>query len=89
MAWVLRRLKRICAYYGSRPQFILSSATVANPDELARDLLGEEATVISESGAPRAKRNFVFINPSDSAATAASLLIEASLKRGLRTIVYT
>jgi len=89
MAWVLRRLKRICAYYGSRPQFILSSATVANPDELARDLLGEEATVINESGAPRAKRNFVFINPLDSAATAASQLIEASLKRGLRTIVYT
>ncbi len=89
MAWVLRRLKRICAYYGSRPRFILSSATVANPDELARDLLGEEATVISESGAPRAKRNFIFLNPLDSAATAASQLIEASLKRGLRTIVYT
>ncbi len=89
MAWVLRRLKRICAYYGARPQFILSSATVANPDELARDLLGAEATVINASGAPRAKRNFIFINPLDSAATAASLLIEASLKRGLRTIVYT
>ena len=89
MAWVLRRLKRICKYYGSSPQFILSSATVANPDELAHDLLGEEATVISESGAPRAKRHFVFINPLDSAATAASLLIEASLQRGLRTIVYT
>lgn len=89
MAWVLRRLKRICAYYGSRPQFILSSATVANPDELARDLLGEEATVISKSGAPRAKRNFIFLNPLDSAATAASQLIEASLKRRLRTIVYT
>jgi DEAD/DEAH box helicase domain-containing protein len=41
MAWVLRRLKRICAYYGSTPRFILSSATVANPAELARDLLGE------------------------------------------------
>lgn len=89
MAWVLRRLKRICSYYGSAPRFVLSSATVANPDELARDLLGEEATVISESGAPRAKRHFVFINPQDSAATAASQLIEASLKRGLRTIVYT
>jgi DEAD/DEAH box helicase domain-containing protein len=89
MAWVLRRLKRICAYYGARPQFILSSATVANPDELARDLLGEEATVITKSGAPRAKRHFLFLNPLDSAATAASLLIESSLKRGLRTIVYT
>ena len=45
--------------------------------------------VISESGAPRAKRNFVFIDPEDSAATAASQLLEASLRRGLRTIVYT
>ena len=89
MAWVLRRLKRICAYYDARPQFILSSATVANPEELARDLLGEEATVINTSGAPRAKRHFVFLNPLDSAATAASLLIESSLKKGLRTIVYT
>ncbi|MDX1775933.1 MAG: DEAD/DEAH box helicase [Desulfobulbales bacterium] len=89
MAWVLRRLKRICAYYGSSPQFILSSATVGNPGELARNLLGREATVINDSGAPRAKRNFLFINPLDSAATAASQLIEASLKRGLRTIVYT
>ncbi|MBW2466073.1 MAG: DEAD/DEAH box helicase [Deltaproteobacteria bacterium] len=89
MAWVLRRLKRICSYYGSAPKFILSSATVANPGELAHDLLGEDAVVISESGAPRARRHFVFINPLDSAATAASQLIEASLKRGLRTIVYT
>jgi DEAD/DEAH box helicase domain-containing protein len=89
MAWVIRRLRRICSYYNSEPQFILSSATVANPDELARDVLGTTATVVAESGAPRAKRHFVFINPYDSAATAASQLLEASLKRGLRTIVYT
>jgi len=89
MAWVLRRLKRICRYYNAKPQFVLSSATVANPAELARDLLGEDATVINESGAPRAKRHFVFINPLDSAATAASHLIETSIKQGLRTIVYT
>ena len=89
MAWVLRRLKRICSHYGSEPQFILSSATVANPGELAVDLLDEEAEVITRSGAPRARRHFVFINPLDSAATMASQLIEASLKRGLRTIVYT
>ena len=89
MAWVLRRLKRICGYYGVKPQFILSSATVANPDELAGDLLAEDAKVISVSGAPRAKRHFVFVNPLDSGATVAGQLIEASLKRGLRTIVYT
>ncbi len=89
MAWVLRRLQRICSHYGSDPQYILSSATVANPDELAGDLIGCRATVVSSSGAPRAKRHFVFVNPYDTAATAASQLLEASLKRGLRTIVYT
>jgi DEAD/DEAH box helicase domain-containing protein len=89
MAWVLRRLQRICSHYDNEPQFILSSATVANPDELARDLLGKRATVVSGSGAPRAKRHFVFVNPYDTAATAASQMLEASLKRGLRTIVYT
>jgi DEAD/DEAH box helicase domain-containing protein len=89
MSWVLRRLQRICHHYDSAPQFILSSATVANPDELAHDLLGKQATVINSSGAPRAKQHFVFVNPHDTAATAASQLLEASLKRGLRTIVYT
>ena len=89
MAWVLKRLQRICSHYGSAPQYILSSATVANPEELAGDLLGCPATVVSRSGAPRAKRHFVFVNPYDTAATAASQLLEASLKRGLRTIVYT
>jgi DEAD/DEAH box helicase domain-containing protein len=89
MAWVLRRLQRLCRFYGREPRFLLSSATVGNPGELARDLLGQATEVITESGAPRATRHFVFIDPHDSAALAASQLLEAALKRGLRTIVYT
>ncbi|MGD9949747.1 MAG: DEAD/DEAH box helicase [Desulfobulbus sp.] len=89
MAWVMRRLSRICAKFGAKPQFILSSATVGNPGELARELINREVEVVSESGAPRGTRHFIFIDPLDSAASAACQLLEAALKRGLRTIVYT
>lgn len=89
MAWVLRRLRRICTLYGADPAFLLSSATIGNPGELARDLLGVDAEVITDTGAPRGTRHFVFMNPEDSAAYAASQLLEAGLKRGLRSIVYT
>ncbi|MFC1523165.1 DEAD/DEAH box helicase [Thermodesulfobacteriota bacterium] len=89
MAWVLRRLRRICKMYGADPQFILSSATVGNPEELATDLLGKKVKAITRTGAPQGKRHFVFMDPFDSAAYAASQLLEAAIKRGLRTIVYT
>ncbi|MDA8163745.1 MAG: DEAD/DEAH box helicase [Desulfobacteraceae bacterium] len=89
MAWVLRRLRRLCRHHGQEPRFLLSSATVGNPGELAGDLLGTEAAVIAETGAPKGRRHFVFIDPTESAAFAASQLLEAALKRGLRTIVYT
>lgn len=89
MALVMRRLSRICAKFGARPQFVLSSATVGNPGQLARDLLHREVAVVSHSGAPRGTRHFVFIDPLQSAAHAACQLLEAALKRGLRTIVYT
>ena len=89
MAWVLKRLLRICRHYGSEPQFVLSSATIGNPADLARNLLGRNAEVVTESGAPVGGRNFVFLNPVDSASHAACQLLEAALRRGLRTIVYT
>ncbi|HEY9072806.1 MAG TPA: DEAD/DEAH box helicase, partial [Desulfobaccales bacterium] len=63
MAQVLRRLKRICAHYGSRPQFILSSATIAQPEAFVRQLTGLEVETISESGAPQVGRHFLFLNP--------------------------
>ena len=89
VAWVIRRLQRICSLYGATPQFLLFSATVGNPKSLASELVDRNVEVITESGAPRPASHFVFFDPWDSAAHAASLMLEASLKRGLRTIVYT
>ncbi|MBQ6174296.1 MAG: DEAD/DEAH box helicase [Clostridia bacterium] len=63
LANVLRRLLRLCDFYGSRPQFILCSATVANPQELAETLTGRPVTLIDDNGAPMGQRHFVFYNP--------------------------
>lgn len=63
VANVIRRLLRICEFYGSRPQFILSSATVANPDELGRELIGSEVAVVNQSGAPHGERHWIAYNP--------------------------
>ena len=89
MAWVINRLKRICSLYDSSPNFILSSATIGNPAEMAHMLLGMQAEVVADSTAPQARRHFIFMNPYDSPAYTACQLLEAALKRGLRTIVYT
>lgn len=63
LANVLRRLLRLCAFYGSKPQFILCSATIANPDELARQLTGRSVCAVTNNGAPMGERHFVFYNP--------------------------
>ena len=63
LANVIRRLKRICAFYGSAPQFISCSATIANPAELASALTGEAFVLIDDNGAPSGERYFVFYNP--------------------------
>ncbi len=89
MAWVLQRLKRIAAYYQANPQFIMLSATIGNPGQLGSKLIGREVQVIGTTGAPSEKKNILFINPWDSAAHTTAQLLEAALKRGLRTIVYT
>jgi DEAD/DEAH box helicase domain-containing protein len=60
---VLRRLRRIARHYGSDPQIIASSATIANPRELAQRLAERPFELVSESGAPRGEKFFVFINP--------------------------
>src|SRR5215204_1561661 len=60
---VVRRLRRICAHYGSRPTFICSSATIANPRELAEGLMEQPFELVDESGAPRGEKFFVFVNP--------------------------
>lgn len=63
LANVLRRLDRLCAFYGSHPQYILCSATIANPAELAQTLIGRPVTLIDDNGAPMGRRHFVFYNP--------------------------
>lgn len=63
LANVLRRLKRICEFYGSSPQFICCSATIANPKELAEALTGEPFELVSENGAPSGDKYVVFYNP--------------------------
>jgi DEAD/DEAH box helicase domain-containing protein len=61
---VLRRLARIAEFYGSKPQFICCSATIANPGELAAQLIEKpDVKVIEENGAPAAEKLFVFYNP--------------------------
>jgi DEAD/DEAH box helicase domain-containing protein len=60
---ILRRLQRICRHYGSDPIFICSSATIANPRELAEGLTGKPFALIEKSGAPRGEKFFLFVNP--------------------------
>lgn len=63
VANVLRRLKRIAGFYGSAPQFIVSSATIANPEELARRLTSSPVALITRDGSPKAHKHFIFYNP--------------------------
>src|SRR5467141_4053529 len=60
---VLRRLQRIARFYGSKPQFICCSATIANPGELASRLIEDNVDVLAANGAPSAEKTFVFYNP--------------------------
>ena len=63
VANVLRRLKRIAEFYGARPQFICSSATIANPGPLASALIEQAVEVVAENGAPAGEKFFLFYNP--------------------------
>ncbi len=63
LANIVRRLHRVCRHYGSDPVFICSSATIANPKELAERLIGREFELIEKSGAPRGEKFFLFVNP--------------------------
>jgi len=94
---ILRRLKRICRFYGASPTFICSSATIANPKELTEDLLEEEVELIDRNGAPRGEKYFVFYNPPvvnpelgirRSYINETRRIASSFLKRGLSTIVF-
>jgi DEAD/DEAH box helicase domain-containing protein len=63
LANLLRRLRRICEFYNSKPQFICCSATIANPRELAEALTGETFELVDRNGAPRGEKFFIFYNP--------------------------
>ena len=63
VAFLIKRLKRIANFYGSHPQFILSSATLANPLELANRLTGEEFTLVDEDASPSGEKDFILYNP--------------------------
>ena len=96
MAQVFRRLRRVCARYGSEPRFAMLSATVGNPRELAGQLtgtgVGQDMEAVTESGAPMGRRHFLFLNPALrmklSPSQAAIGLLKAALARQMRTIVY-
>jgi DEAD/DEAH box helicase domain-containing protein len=97
VANVLRRLRRMARVYGSEPQFLLASATIANPGELAHSLLGVEATVVGDDAAPRAERTIALWNPElidaelgirASALGDASRLMAELVQRDLRTICF-
>jgi DEAD/DEAH box helicase domain-containing protein len=94
---VLRRLRRLCAHYGSNPTFICSSATIANPQALAESLAERPFELVSESGAPNGEKVFLFVNPpvvNAQLGIRRSYLSETRrvaaefLKRRLQTIVF-
>jgi DEAD/DEAH box helicase domain-containing protein len=97
VANVLRRLRRVARIYGSEPRFVLASATIANPGELAERLTGREFELLDDDGAPRAGREIVMWNPPviekhtqarrSPISEAADMLCEL-VQRGVRTIVF-
>jgi len=97
LANVLRRLLRLCAFYGSHPQFILCSATIANPQELAQTLIGRPVAMIDNNGAPLGEKHIIFYNPPvvnrqlgirKSALHETRRLAEVLLRNRIQTIVF-
>lgn len=94
---VIRRLKRICRFYGSNPQFICASATIANPKEHAERLIGEPVALVDQNGSPSGEKHFVFYNPpvvNQQLGIRRSSVLETRkvagllLKQGIQTIVF-
>ncbi len=95
VAWLLRRLRRVCRHYGASPRFVLSTATLANPREFSADLVGEEFRHISENGAPSGRKYFLLVNPFAAREDGSSTHAEAKnlfvhfIRSGLQTICFT
>jgi DEAD/DEAH box helicase domain-containing protein len=97
LANVMRRLKRICAFYGSNPQFILASATIGNPAEHASALIGAPVCAITESGAPTGEKHLLLWNPPmvnrelgirASARSQSTRIARLAVKSGLKVLVF-
>jgi len=95
VALLLRRLRRVCERYGSNPQFVLSSATLANPLEFSKELVGLDFELVSEDGSPRGRKYFILYNPyfdgkgTLSAHQETAKLLELFVKNGVHTLVFT
>ncbi len=89
VAQVLRRLDRVAAHHGSRPQLVAASATVANPGELAARLTAREPALVERDGAPRPARHVLLLRPRGSPYTTAARLFRLAVRGGLRTIAFT
>jgi DEAD/DEAH box helicase domain-containing protein len=98
VACVLRRLRRLCRVYGSNPQFICCSATIANPGEHAEILTGLSCEVVDNDGSPRGMKEFIFWNPPlidearsarRSANSEATSLFTELVSQGARTLTFT
>jgi DEAD/DEAH box helicase domain-containing protein len=87
---ILRRLRRTCARLGASPRFVAASATIGNPEEFASTLVGEPFHAVTDSGAPRAPRQAIFLNPVGvSPYTVAVRTVAEAARAGLRTIAFT
>ncbi|MRR13558.1 DEAD/DEAH box helicase, partial [bacterium] len=95
VAFVIRRLRRIARFYGASPRFVLSTATLANPQEFGEKLVGLPFDVISEDGSPRGGKTFLFYNPFFDGVGTLSPHQETRdlflyfVKRGLQTLCFT
>jgi DEAD/DEAH box helicase domain-containing protein len=98
VANVIRRLRRICQSYGSKPQFICCSATIANPGEHAEALVGETFEVVDNDGSPHGKKQFIFWNPPildeakstrGSSNSEATILFTELVRNDIRSLVFT
>jgi DEAD/DEAH box helicase domain-containing protein len=97
MTSVIRRLKRIAAFYGASPVFVCCSATIGNPHELARRILEQEVDLVDDNGSPSGERHFVLYNPplvDRVQGIRRSVVLESQriatrlLKAGVKTIVF-
>ncbi len=88
LSQIIRRLRRLCRFYGANPQFVLLSATIANPKRFGEDLIQQEIEVVQSTGAPKSGQHVVFLNPGGSANFSSAKLFTQCVAMGFRTIVF-